>query len=76
MELKLESKGYVIEKRTDSHARGVERKLVSNGGYCPCRLKRDETTKCMCEDFRKQLEDPTFIGRCLCGLFEKKPKEG
>ena len=41
--------------------------LKASGGYCPCRIKRDETTKCMCKEFREQ----TTPGECHCGLYVK-----
>ena len=43
--------------------------LKRTGGYCPCRLARTEENKCMCEEFRAQLKDPSFEGYCHCGLF-------
>lgn len=36
-------------------------------GYCPCRLKRDASTKCMCEDFKNQSTE----GYCCCGRYLK-----
>lgn len=45
----------------------IKRKLKENDGYCPCRLIKDETTKCMCLEFRKQTE-----GECHCGLYIKE----
>lgn len=41
--------------------------LRQNENYCPCRIIKDETTKCMCLEFRKQTE-----GYCHCGLFYKE----
>lgn len=32
--------------------------LEKTGGYCPCRLERTEENKCMCKEFREQIEDP------------------
>ena len=36
--------------------------LKRTGGYCPCRLARTEETKCMCEEFQRQIADPDFEG--------------
>lgn len=36
-------------------------------GYCPCRLKRDASTKCICDDFKKQ----NVEGYCCCGRYLK-----
>lgn len=44
----------------------IREKLKENGGYCPCRIKRTEDTKCMCKEFREQEN-----GECHCGLFIK-----
>ena len=41
--------------------------LKKTGGYCPCRLSKNEDTKCPCKEFREQTEP----GECHCGLFEK-----
>lgn len=46
--------------------------LAARGGYCPCRVGRDEANKCICEEFRRQMEDPTFHGYCHCGLYYKE----
>ena len=46
--------------------------LKMTGGYCPCRLERTPETKCMCTEFRKQIEDPDFEGFCHCMLYYKE----
>ncbi|MEE0800138.1 MAG: ferredoxin-thioredoxin reductase catalytic domain-containing protein [Gemmiger sp.] len=45
--------------------------LKKTGGYCPCRLARTEENRCICKEFREQLEDPNFHGSCHCGLYVK-----
>ena len=45
--------------------------LKRTGGYCPCRLERTEATKCMCREFRDQVEDPSYEGFCHCMLYYK-----
>ena len=42
----------------------VRRKLKENDGYCPCKLLHIEENKCMCKEFREQME-----GECHCGLY-------
>ncbi len=42
-------------------------KLDKNNGYCPCKLEKNESTKCMCKEFREQKE-----GYCHCGLYIKE----
>ena len=45
--------------------------LERTGGYCPCRLTRTEENRCMCEEFRAQINDPDFEGFCHCMLYYK-----
>ena len=49
--------------------------LKMTGGYCPCRIQRTEENKCICEEFRRQMEDPDFEGFCHCLLYYKKKGE-
>ncbi len=46
--------------------------LKANGGYCPCRLEKNEDTKCMCKEFKEQIADPEFEGYCHCMLYYKE----
>lgn len=48
--------------------RDIREKLEENGGFCPCRLKRDASTKCMCKEFREQIKRGE-AGECHCGLY-------
>ncbi len=50
----------------------VKQGLKMTGGYCPCRLERTPDTKCMCKEFRAQVEDPDFEGFCHCLLYYKE----
>ena len=45
--------------------------LKRNDRYCPCRLERNNDTKCMCKEFRDQIKDPNFEGYCHCMLYYK-----
>ena len=45
--------------------------LERTGGYCPCKRKKIEENKCMCEEFRAQIKDPNFEGFCHCRLYYK-----
>ena len=49
----------------------VREGLKQKGGYCPCKLGRDEDIKCMCREFREQIADPDFEGYCHCMLYYK-----
>jgi ferredoxin-thioredoxin reductase catalytic subunit len=50
----------------------VREGLKAKGGYCPCRMERTEENKCICEEFRRQMEDPEFEGYCHCMLYYKE----
>ena len=47
----------------------VREGLKRTGGYCPCRLERSPATKCICQEFRSQIEDPNYEGYCHCLLY-------
>ena len=49
----------------------IKEGLRRTGGYCPCRLSREEKYKCICEEFREQIADPEFEGYCHCMLYYK-----
>ena len=51
----------------------VKEGLKRTGGYCPCRLERNEDTKCMCKEFREQIADPNF-GHCML-YYKSREKE-
>ena len=44
----------------------IRQQLKENGGYCPCRVIKNEDTRCMCKEFREQKS-----GECHCGLYVK-----
>jgi hypothetical protein len=45
----------------------IRKNVEASGGYCPCAIWQNEDTKCMCKEFREQIEP----GLCHCGRFEK-----
>ena len=49
----------------------VKEGLKMTGGYCPCRREKKEEFKCMCEEFKQQVNDPDFEGFCHCMLYYK-----
>lgn len=51
--------------------KSVKEGLAEKGGYCPCRMEKTEENKCMCKEFREQIEDPNFEGYCHCMLYYK-----
>jgi len=53
------------------YVKGIRDKLKDNNNHCPCNLKHDKSTLCMCEDFRNQTTD----GWCHCSLYHKQMEE-
>lgn len=53
----------------------VKEGLKRTGGFCPCRRERTEEYRCMCEEFRAQINDLDFEGFCHCMLYYKSNKE-
>ena len=48
--------------------------LRRTGGYCPCRREKKEEYRCICDEFKAQIEDPAFEGYCHCMLYYKSNK--
>jgi len=63
MAIKLNDNKEVVE--------AIKEGLKRNGGYCPCRREKNQDTKCMCKEFRDQIEDPNYEGYCHCMLYYK-----
>ena len=51
--------------------KAVQEGLRLKGGYCLCRVQKTEDYKCMCKEFRDQINDPEFEGFCHCKLYYK-----
>lgn len=51
--------------------KSIQEGLEKKGGYCPCKVGRNEDIKCMCKEFRDQIKDPEFEGFCHCKLYYK-----
>ncbi|MBO5378915.1 MAG: ferredoxin thioredoxin reductase catalytic beta chain [Clostridia bacterium] len=49
----------------------VKEGLKNKDGFCPCKLGRLPENKCMCEEFKAQINDPEFEGFCHCKLYYK-----
>lgn len=52
--------------------RTVRQGIAANGGYCPCFVEQSDDTKCICKEFKAQMEDPEFEGYCHCKLYYKE----
>lgn len=46
----------------------VRAKLKANNGHCPCAVEKTRDTKCMCKEFREQV-DRGEPGYCHCELY-------
>ncbi len=62
----------VILNPDEEIVRTVKEGLEKTGGYCPCRIERTKDTKCVCKEFREQIENPDFEGFCHCMLYYKQ----
>ena len=40
----------------------IKEGLKRKNGYCPCRREIIPENKCMCKEFRDQIDDPNFEG--------------
>ena len=56
----------IVVNNDKSLVNSIRKKLKDNDGYCPCRLIKNEDTKCMCKNF-KDMDN----GVCICKLFIK-----
>ena len=64
MKIKLNSDAEIVKT--------VKEGLKKTGGYCPCSILKNADTKCMCKEFKEQIEDPDFEGFCHCMLYYKE----
>lgn len=46
----------------------IREKIKKNNGHCACAIFFNDSNKCICEEFRKQIEDGVE-GECHCGLY-------
>ena len=58
----------IVENPDKEYVTKIRRKLKENNGYCPCRVLKNEDTKCMCKEFREMIEKKE-PGMCHCGLY-------
>ena len=65
-----------VAQNTDRElVKQVKNRLAANDGYCPCSLIKDESTKCICDDFKSQMQRGE-LGSCHCGLYVLLDDEG
>lgn len=59
----------MVKKNPDNKKyKEVTIKVIQNDGFCPCLVQKTEETKCMCKEFRDQI-DNGISGFCRCGRF-------
>ncbi len=58
----------IIKNPDEEFFKKISKKVEDNEGYCPCMIQRDETTKCMCQEFLESQE----IGFCRCKRYYKE----
>lgn len=46
----------------------IRAKIKENNGHCACAISFNDSNKCMCEEFKKQIEEGR-AGECHCGLY-------
>ena len=63
MKITLNPDKSIVEK--------IQAGLKAKDGYCPCRIPKTPENKCMCKEFRDQINDPEFEGFCHCKLYYK-----
>lgn len=58
----------IFENPDKKLVKDIRKQIKENYGYCPCKLKKTDDTKCLCKDFREQ----TSSGYCHCRLYCKE----
>ena len=66
---------YVRLNPDTNHVAKIRSALQKTEGYCPCKIQKSDDTFCMCKEFREQIVDENFYGKCHCGLYEKVKME-
>lgn len=46
----------------------IREKIKVNNGHCACAINFNADNKCICKEFREQIEKGE-IGECHCGLY-------
>lgn len=59
----------IVKVTKTKNGNKILQKVIENDGYCPCRIDKNEDTKCMCKEFRIQI-DAKVAGTCHCGLYK------
>lgn len=46
----------------------IREKIKANNGHCACAITFNEDNKCICKEFKQQIDDG-IVGECHCGLY-------
>lgn len=46
----------------------IREKIKANNGHCACALTFNDDNKCICKEFKQQI-DEGIVGECHCGLY-------
>lgn len=57
----------IIKNPNDKEYKEITDKVIDNDGYCPCKIIKNDETKCMCKEFKEQSNE----GYCHCGRYKK-----
>jgi ferredoxin-thioredoxin reductase catalytic subunit len=52
----------------ENFVKEVREKIKANNGHCACAISFNDSNKCMCEEFRQQINEGV-AGECHCGLY-------
>lgn len=61
----------MIRITTNSDKKLVEEiraKIKENNGHCACAISFNDSNRCMCEEFRRRIDEGKD-GECHCGLY-------
>lgn len=58
----------VITNSNKDFVKEIREKIKANNGHCACAITFDKDNKCICKEFREQIEKG-IAGECHCGLY-------
>ena len=58
----------VITNPNKDLTKEIREKIKANNGHCACAISFNTDNKCMCKEFKEQIEKGE-TGECHCGLY-------
>lgn len=58
----------VITNPNKEFVKEIRAKIKENNGHCACAVSFNENNKCICKEFRDQINRGE-VGECHCGLY-------